>query len=107
MSSIDEQAKNKFIVPKAPKPKVNIIPKTISYINLIEVDDDEDSDSSQIGSISISSKKIEKCQENSFLSDDRYEDSFDEEFGDGCETNPDSGNMKLWEHWMFIDNIFA
>ena len=30
-----------------------------------------------------------------YISDDRYEDSFDEEFGDRCETNPDSGNSNL------------
>ena len=95
MTSIEEQNKIKYIVPKAPIPKVAIIPKKISYLNLIEVDDD--SDSSQQGNLSISSKKNEKFKEDPYLSDDRYEDSFDEEFGDGYETNPDSGNIKLTE----------
>ena len=36
-----------------------------------------------------------KGKEEGYFSDDRYEDSFDEEFGDGCETNPDSGNTKI------------
>ena len=95
MTSIEEENKIKYIVPKAPIPKVTIIPKKISYLNLIEVDDD--SDSSQQGNLSISSKKNEKFKEDPYLSDDRYEDSFDEEFGDGYETNPDSGNIKLTE----------
>ena len=95
MTSIEEENKIKYIVPKAPIPKVTIIPKKISYLNLIEVDDD--SDSSQQGNLSISSKKNEKFKEDPYLSDDRYEDSFDEEFGDGYETNPDSGNIKLNE----------
>ena len=56
MSSNKEQNKNKYkyIVPKAPKPKITIIPKNISYINLIEVDDD--SESSQHEELSVSSK---------------------------------------------------
>ena len=95
MTSIEEENKIKYIVPKAPIPKVTIIPKKISYLNLIEVDDD--SDSSQQGNLSISSRKNEKFKEDPYLSDDRYEDSFDEEFGDGYETNPDSGNIKLTE----------
>ena len=95
MTSIEEENKIKYIIPKAPIPKVTIIPKKISYLNLIEVDDD--SDSSQQGNLSISSRKNEKFKEDPYLSDDRYEDSFDEEFGDGYETNPDSGNIKLTE----------
>ena len=97
MSSIKEQNENKYIVPKAPKPKFTIIPKNISYINLIEVDDD--SESSQHEELSVSSKNskkmVEKYKDDGYISDDRYEDSFDEEFGEGCETNPDSGNMKF------------
>ena len=90
------EEKNKYLCPKAPKPKITAIPKKISYINLIEADDDSDSDSSKIHkNISNYSKKFEKCNEEEYLSDDRYEDSFDEEFGDGCETNPDSGNAKM------------
>jgi len=91
MSAKEEE--KKLIVPKAPKKQKNTaIPKTISYLNLIEVDDD--SDSSQNERESISPKKKEKCTDDGYLSDDRYEDSFDEEFGEGCETNPDSGNVK-------------
>ena len=87
----------KYIVPKAPKPKMTIVPRKISIINLIEADDDSDSDSSKIHkNISNYSKKFEKCNEEEYLSDDRYEDSFDEEFGQ-CETNPDSGNIKIIE----------
>ena len=83
----------KLIVPKAPKQKITPIPKKISYINLMEADDD--SDLSQDESLSISPKRMEKCKDDGYFSDDRYEDSFDEEFGDGCETNPDSGNAKI------------
>ena len=91
MSAKEEE--KKLIVPKAPKKQKNTaIPKAISYLHLIEVDDD--SDSSQNERVSISPKKKEKCH-NGYLSDDRYEDSFDEEFGEGCETNPDSGNVKV------------
>ena len=43
MSSLKEQNENKYIVPKAPKPKITIIPKKISYINLIEADDNSES----------------------------------------------------------------
>ena len=87
----------KYIVHKAPKPKMTIVPRKISIINLIEADDDSDSDSSKIHkNISNYSKKFEKCNEEEYLSDDRYEDSFDEEFGQ-CETNPDSGNIKIIE----------
>ena len=83
----------KLIVPKAPKQKITPIPKQISYINLMEADDD--SESSEEERVSISPKKMEICKDDGYLSDDRYEDSFDEEFGDGCETNPDSGNAKI------------
>ena len=87
------EEKKEIKVPKAPKPKMTSIPKKISYLNLMEVDDD--SESSLKETVSIPSKNIEKCKNDGYLSDDRYEDSFDEEFGDGCETNPDSGNNKL------------
>ena len=90
MTSSEEYTNNKYIAPEAPKPKSNIIPKIISHINLIEVDDD--SESSQHERSSNSSVKYEKTKDEGYLSDDRYEDSFDEEFGDGFETNPDSGN---------------
>ena len=97
MTSIKEQNVNKYIMPKAPIPKINIIPKNISYINLIEVDDDSESSQHEeiFASTKNSKKIIKKCMDDGYISDDRYEDSFDEEFGEGCETNPDSGNMKL------------
>ena len=86
-----------YIVPKAPRPNITTIPKRISYINLIEADDDSESneDEVEIEKVSISTKKLTKYKDEGYLSDDRYEDSFDEEFGDGCETNPDSGNTKM------------
>ena len=93
MTSTENFSDNKYIVPKAPKPKINIVPRIISHINLIEVDDD--SESSQPERSSNSSLKHEKMKDEGYISDDRYEDSFDEEFGDGCETNPDSGNSDL------------
>ena len=95
MTNIEE--KNKYICPKAPKPKNTAIPKKISYINLIEADDDSDSgqNEKEIERVSISSYTKGKLKNDGYLSDDRYEDSFDEEFGDGCETNPDSGNAKM------------
>ena len=85
------------IISKAPKPKIKSIPKKISYINLIEVDDDE-SDSEQNNShknLYNSDLKLEKCEKKGYLSDDRYEDSADDEEYKNCETNPDSGNMKM------------
>ena len=86
-----------YIVPNSPRPKITTIPKRISYINLIEADDDSESneDEVEIERLSISTKKLTKYKDEGYLSDDRYEDSFDEEFGDGCDTNPDSGNTKL------------
>ena len=90
MTSSEEYTNNKYIAPKAPKPKSNIIPKIISHINLIEVDDD--SESSRNGRSSDASVKNEKTKDEGYISDDRYEDTFDVEFGDGFETNPDSGN---------------
>lgn len=95
MSSKEEQNKN--IVPKAPRLKITTIPKKISYIYLIEADDDSESNENEveIKRVSVSKNKFCKGKEEGYFSDDRYEDSFDEEFGDGCETNPDSGNTKI------------
>ena len=88
-------SKNILVQPKAPRPKMNKIPKIPSYINLIEVDDDSDSDSeSQKPNISNFTKKCDQLKDDPYLSDDRYEDSFDEEFGES-ETNPDSGKTKI------------
>ena len=83
----------KLIVPKAPKQKIRPIQKKISYINLMEADDNSESSQEEI--VSISPQKIGTCKDDGYLSDDRYEDSFDEKYGDGCETNPDSGNAKI------------
>ena len=95
-SKEEEKDNNIYIVPKSPRPKITTIPKQISSINLIEIDDD--SDSSQNEEKTNKSTKIkEKYGDDSYLSDDRYEDSYDEEFGDGCETNPDSGKMGFAE----------
>ena len=95
MSSDKQELKNENKIPKAPMPKKNIIPRKISYINLIEAEDDSDSDSSQDNTVLPNKVKLsgQKSKNDSF-DDDRYEDSFDEEFGE-CETNPDSGNLNL------------
>ena len=96
MSSNDVQIQITNKIPQSPKPKINSIPKTISYINLIEVDDDE-SDSDQNNSqenFGCLVLKLKKSELKGYLSDDRYEDSADEDFLN-CETNPDSGNMKM------------
>ena len=95
MSSDKQDLKNENKMPKAPKPKLNKIPRQISYINLIEAEDDSDSDSSQNKTVLQNKVKLsrQKSIKDSF-DDDRYEDSFDEEFGE-CETNPDSGNLNL------------
>ena len=93
MESKEEELKYK--VPKAPRPKITIIPKEISAIKLIEIDDD--SDSSQNEKKSNSSKIIEKYNDDPYLSDDKFQDSFDDEFGDEYETKPDSGKINLAE----------
>ena len=93
MTSNEDLSNDNYIVPKAPKPKINIIPRIISHINLIEVDDD--SESSQHERSSKTSVKYENMKDEGYISDDRYEDSFDEEFVDGCETNPDSGKANF------------
>ena len=79
-----------YIMPKTPKPRINIIPKNISYIKLIEVDDDSDSEQTQNKEMNLpnNNKKVQSNNDD-ILSDDQYEDSFDEEFGE-CETNPNS-----------------
>ena len=88
-----------IVPPKAPRPKIKIIPKIPSYIKLIEVDDDSDSESEkekQQPNLYNCKKQLNKDKDDQYLSDDRYEDSFDEEFGE-CETNPDSGKIKINE----------
>ena len=93
MTSTEDFSYKKYIIPKAPNPKINIMPRKISYINLIEVDDD--SESSQHGASSNSSSNYEKMKDEGYISDDRYEDSYDDESGDGYETNPDSGKANI------------
>ena len=97
MSLNDVDNKEIYIVPKAPRLKAEKSTRKISFINIIEVDDDSESELSQIqiqSKICKDCKKYEKCKDDGYISDDRYEDSFDEEIGE-CETNPDSGKMKL------------
>ena len=87
-------SKDILVMPKAPRPKMNKIPKIISFIKLIEVDDDSDSDQEKSTSINYTKKCAKMKDDDPYLSDDRYEDSFDEEFGE-CETNPDSGKANI------------
>ena len=82
---------------KAPRPPMPKPPRKISFINLIEADDDPDSDSesNQNNNISIKNQIAVKDKKTcNVFEDDRYEDSYDEEFGE-CETNPDSGKLKI------------
>ena len=73
--------------PPNPKPK-----RKISFINIIEVDDDSDSESDQNNNIFVKNKiKASDKKTKEVFDDDRFEDSYDEEFGES-ETNPDSGN---------------
>ena len=95
MSSCEQVLKNENKIPKAPRPKLDKIPRKISYMELIEVDDDSDSQSSQ--NITVPQNKVKlsgKKPLNDSFDDDRYEDSFDEEFGQS-ETNPDSGKLNI------------
>ena len=111
MSSSDEDSKNnndnnnnknnsELICPSAPKQHIQKIAKKPSFICLMQVDEDSGSGSSQIEH-SSTSKKLSKSNEEQNLSsedpnvsNDRYEDSFDEQFGEECETKPTSGDMK-------------
>ena len=56
MSSKEE--KNKNIVPKAPRLKITTIPKKISYIYLIEADDDSESNENEVEIKRVSVSKI-------------------------------------------------
>ncbi len=86
---------SKSLIPECPKlkkiykTKANRKP---SFINLIEADDDSDSGSYQNNSLS-SKEKNKKDELNK--SDDRYEDSFDEEFYEQFGTNPTSADIKV------------
>ena len=79
---------------KAPKPPKPTPSRKISFINIIEADDDSDSESNQNKNIFVKNS-IKASSDKKYCSsfdDDRYEDSYDEEFGE-CETNPDSGKQ--------------
>ena len=97
MSSSDEDNKNNKN--KAPKSQIHTIVKKPSFICLSQVDEDSGSGSSQ-QEHSSTSKKLSKSNEGQNLlnedlnvSNDRYEDSFDEEFGNECETKPASNDV--------------
>ena len=100
MSSNDEENKNNNINNKSPKPQIHTIVKKPSFICLSQVDEDSGSGSSQ-QEHSSTSKKLSKSNEGQNLlnedlnvSNDRYEDSFDEEFGNECETKPASNDVQ-------------
>ena len=97
----DKNEENKLVIPKAPRPKSKQIQKKISKIKLIEVDGDEEDyipesiiNYKEISQNNQKSNEKEKYNDG-YISDDRYEDSSDLEYGDGCETNPDSGQGKI------------
>ena len=98
MSSSDEDNKNNNNNIKAPKPQIHTIVKKPSFICLSQVDEDSGSGSSQ-QEHSSTSKKLSKSNEGKNnedlnVSNDRYEDSFDEEFGNECETKPASNDVQ-------------
>ena len=98
MSSSDEDNKNNNNNNKAPKPQIHTIVKKPSFICLCQVDEDSGSGSSQ-QEHSSTSKKLSKSNEGKNnedlnVSNDRYEDSFDEEFGNECETKPASNDAQ-------------
>ena len=97
MSSNDEDNKNNNSNIKAPKTQIHTIVKKPSFICLSQVDEDSGSGSSQ-QEHSSTSKKLSKSNEGQNnedlnVSNDRYEDSFDEEFGNECETKPASNDV--------------
>ena len=89
----DEEYTEKVLkAPKIPKPKPQ---RKISFINLIEADDDSDSESNEINNLFAKNKiKVSEKKTCDASDDDRYEDSYDEEFGES-ETNPDSGQLNI------------
>ena len=96
MSSLnDKKNESSYQVPRAPKPINNIIPKVPSYINLMEVDDDSDSDNEQYPKLLDNKNKYEKQANDGYISDDRYDD--EDEFKEtdfNLEIKPNSGNLK-------------
>ena len=94
---MSSKTSNKDIIPECPK-LIKIHKKQISrkpsFINLIEVDDDsEDSDSNHQDIFSYTEEQ-NKMEDELNISDDRYEDSFDEDFYEKFETNPTSSDLK-------------
>ena len=84
--------------PNPPNPKPH---KKISFINIIEADDDSDSESNQNNNIFVKNKiKVSDKKNSNSFDDDRYEDSYDEEFGES-ETYPDSVKCKYFKKKIF------
>ena len=81
---------------KAPKPPKLKPSRKISFINIIEAEDDSDSESNMNNiNVYIENKlKVSDKKVFNIFNDDRYEDSYDEEFGE-CETNPNSGKLNI------------
>ena len=92
LNSQEKECSEKMLrAPEPPNPKPK---RKISFINIIEVDDDSDSDSEsdQNNNIFVKNKlKASDKKTKEVFDDDRFEDSYDEEFGES-ETYPDSGN---------------
>ena len=96
----DNNINKELKCPKSPKQITLTNPKRPSFMSLMQVDEDSGSGSSQQDH-SSTSKKLSKSNdegdisnEKLNISNDRYEDSFDEEYGDQCETKPVSGDSK-------------
>ena len=68
LNYLENQIVNNIL--KAPKPKINVIPKKISYINLIEADDDE-SDSEETN-YTYKDLNIKKCKYSRNLSGNKH-----------------------------------
>jgi hypothetical protein len=102
MSSDDQ---NNIIIPQKcpspPKQQTIKITKKPSFVCLRQIDEDSGSGSSQqehsstSKKLSKSSEEQNRSNEDLNISNDRYEDSFDEKYGDECETFPESGNAKV------------
>ena len=93
LNSQEKEYTNKVLkAPKPPKPKPQRKISFLFFMNIMEVNDDSDSESNQNKNIFVKNKIISSDKKNCDTFDnDRYEDSYDEEFGES-ETNSDSGN---------------
>ena len=69
-------------MPHTPKEKYKHFAKSPSSIDLVEV--------SELTPMQCINMGISYCYD-----DDRYEDSFDEEFSSNCDTQPNSGNLNI------------